>query len=405
MEGCSVLLLASSSCLLSDHWECFSYELWKDGNITIMLFSVTVFSFFDLYRLYSVVYFIFVFLSLIVKPSPQLKDILYRLTVLPRSCLKLVFGVSQVLKALITERSPTANILTTTAASRLETQVRVLTWHLFEFVFSRVPVLVHKPVFVFLKPQCSPEAQTSVCQIPNRPTLNSSRIQCSIKGSITCCLSCVFKSELIALAFWPEFNILLCLVPSSGSITWHSAELSSEDASAAGSFSIFWYNKIKPLHEISVFFPELSAVGYFFSWCFIPQWTAGCCGPETVSVTSQWVAQLQLPKPNSSCPSGSSKRLLIVEIINVMDWQWTHGQMRHRRVVQNSTNAELCLRKHYTFGSVVETLPSLLSVDQLMTSVNLHVQYKPTQTLRDLMIRITTGEGSVYYIYILYVHN
>lgn len=80
-EGCFVLLYTSSSCPLSDHWECFSCELWGDGNITIMLFSVTVFSFlgfFDLYRLYSIVYFIvvFSFFLLIANPSPLLKDIL-----------------------------------------------------------------------------------------------------------------------------------------------------------------------------------------------------------------------------------------------------------------------------------------------------------------------------------------
>lgn len=53
-----VLLYRLPSCPLSDHWECFPHELWENGNITVMLFRVTVFNLFDLYRLYSVVYFI-----------------------------------------------------------------------------------------------------------------------------------------------------------------------------------------------------------------------------------------------------------------------------------------------------------------------------------------------------------
>lgn len=64
-EVCFVLLhTLSSSCPLSDHWECFSYELREDGNNHNHGMQCHRLCFFDLYRLYSVVYFIVVFLSL-----------------------------------------------------------------------------------------------------------------------------------------------------------------------------------------------------------------------------------------------------------------------------------------------------------------------------------------------------
>lgn len=44
--GRCFVLLHKSPCPLSDHWECFSYELWEEDDITIILFSVAIVSLF-----------------------------------------------------------------------------------------------------------------------------------------------------------------------------------------------------------------------------------------------------------------------------------------------------------------------------------------------------------------------
>lgn len=108
----------------------------EDGNITIMLFCVTVFRLFDLYRLYSVEYFI-VFLSLVSKPSPWLQDILSHCKVW-HFCQNHVWNCCSVRSRCLKHQSLNSqlqtNFLTTTAASWLEIKVRTFT-----FLFAQEP--------------------------------------------------------------------------------------------------------------------------------------------------------------------------------------------------------------------------------------------------------------------------
>lgn len=99
---------------------------------------------------------------------------LYSLTFPPQSCLKLVFGASEVLKALLTEQSATANILTTTAASRLENQSQHF------FLFLSGGGLVSYFLFVFW-------STTSFSASLSSPDVSSAHSNSSLKQKSVQC--------------------------------------------------------------------------------------------------------------------------------------------------------------------------------------------------------------------------
>lgn len=162
-EGCFVLLRMLSS----DRWD----ELEEDGSITNNVIQWRCPQCFGLYRLYSVIYFIVVFLSSFEKPHHSLR------TFLPQSCVEL--GCSK-------HRRWTVRL------RHLDYYCCFLTWklstslHTNFFLLCSIPVLVHDCLTpFFLKFACLHARPHILIYAQQQPTqCQHNKLQISITAVI-----------------------------------------------------------------------------------------------------------------------------------------------------------------------------------------------------------------------------